>query len=81
MRKTNHTHDIDAHLTRVSEKQESQRQWELQHNTAVRNAPHSSGTVSELAVALGVSKSEVRRLKREGQLEAALIALPTIKEP
>ena len=72
MRKTNHTHAVDEHLKRTSEKAKSQQQWELQHNTAVRNAPHSSGTVSELAVALGVSKSEVRRLKREGLLEAAL---------
>lgn len=37
--------------------------------------PHAQGTVAELATKLGVSKSEVRRLKQEGLLEDALSKL------
>lgn len=36
------------------------------------NKPHTQGTVAELATKLGVSKSEVRRMKTEGTLDAAL---------
>lgn len=36
------------------------------------NKPHVQGTVAELAQKLGVSKSEVRRMKTEGTLEKAL---------
>jgi len=34
------------------------------------NEPHILGTVTELAEKYGISKSNIRRLKREGQLEA-----------
>lgn len=40
--------------------------------TDLRNQPHASGTTAELATKLGVSKSEVRRMKRDGTLDAAL---------
>lgn len=37
-----------------------------------RNQPHAAGTVAEIAAKYGLSKSEVRRMKREGTLDAAL---------
>ena len=37
-----------------------------------RNQPHAAGTISEIATKLGLSKGEVRKMKREGTLEAAL---------
>jgi hypothetical protein len=39
------------------------------------NKPHEQGTVTEIAKKLGVSKSEVRRLKAENKLDEALAAL------
>ena len=36
------------------------------------NKPHSQGTVAELATKLGVSKSEVRRMKADGSLTEIL---------
>lgn len=72
MRRTKHTHDVNVHVERTSSLKAAQKQWELQHNTGVRNSPHADGTVSELADRLGISKSEVRRLKREGLIEQAI---------
>jgi AraC-like DNA-binding protein len=37
-----------------------------------RNQPHAAGTISEIAAKLGLSKSEVRKMKRDGTLDAAL---------
>jgi hypothetical protein len=37
-----------------------------------RNQPHAAGTISEIATKLGLSKGEVRKMKREGTLEDAL---------
>jgi DNA invertase Pin-like site-specific DNA recombinase len=34
------------------------------------NQPHEMGTVSEIAIKYGISKSEVRRMKANGTLES-----------
>jgi hypothetical protein len=39
-----------------------------------RNQQHAAGTIAEIAAKLGVSKSEARKMKREGTLDAALEA-------
>lgn len=44
----------------------------LAHDQKTAKKPHTEGTVAELAEKLGLSKSEIRRLKNEGQLDAAL---------
>ena len=44
----------------------------LKKKLSESNKPHSQGTVAELATKLGVSKSEVRRMKTDGTLEKAL---------
>lgn len=64
----------DRNVKQLSETIGAQKARELVYNTAVRNAPHAQGTVSDIAEHLGVSKSEVRRLKRDGLLDAALKA-------
>lgn len=46
----------------------------LRQRLAESNKPHAQGTVAELMAKLGVSKSEVRRLKASGELDAALKA-------
>jgi len=43
MKRTDHTHAVDAHLERVSDLRQQQRTWEIRHNNAVRNSPHLSG--------------------------------------
>lgn len=48
---------------------------ELLDELKASQRPHAAGTVSELATKLGVSKSEVRRMKTEGTLEEALSKL------
>lgn len=54
-------------------KQQQKQQLEaLKIKLSESNKPHSQGTVAELATKLGVSKSEVRRMKTEGTLDEAL---------
>lgn len=60
------------HLDKLAQQETAQQRRTLTHNVQVTNSPHQAGTVSELAEKLGVSKSEVRRLKREGRLELEL---------
>lgn len=72
MKRTNYTNSIEARMERLQSLYKERKAGELQHNTKVRNSPHTDGTVSELADRLGVSKSEVRRLKREGLIDQAI---------
>ena len=68
-----HEEHVFQKLTKeVTDTHLSQKEWERRNSMAVRNAPHETGTVSELADRLGVSKSEVRRLRREGLLDQAI---------
>lgn len=54
-------------------KQQQKRAMEaLKIKLSKSNKPHAQGTVAELATMLGVSKSEVRRMKTEGTLDEAL---------
>ena len=56
----------------VEEEVEEVRLTKVQELNQQRNQPHAAGTVAEIAAKLGVSKSEVRRMKREGTLDAKL---------
>lgn len=47
----------------------------LVHQMKQSHAPHPEGTTEEMAVILGVSKQEVRRLKKAGELNARLQAV------
>lgn len=54
-------------------KQQQKRSLEaLKIKLSESNKPHAQGTVAKLATMLGVSKSEVRRMKTEGTLDKAL---------
>ncbi len=47
-------------------------QARIAYSLTQRNRQHSAGTVAELAQRLGISKSEVRRLKASGELDSFL---------
>lgn len=72
MKRVNVTQDIEVQMGRAKDLLEKRKVRERQHRNVVRNSPHMGGTVSELAERLGVSKSEVRRLKREGLIDQAI---------
>jgi AraC-like DNA-binding protein len=51
---------------------EEVRLTKVQELNQQRNKPHAAGTITEIAMKLGVSKSEVRKMKRDGTLDTAL---------
>lgn len=56
----------------VVEEVEAEKLTKVQELNQQRNQPHAAGTVAEIAAKYGLSKSEVRKMKREGTLDAAL---------
>lgn len=59
----------------VVEEIEEEKLTKVQELNQQRNQQHASGTTAEIATKLGVSKSQVRRLKSQGALDAALAKL------
>jgi hypothetical protein len=56
----------------VVEEAEEEHKSQVQQINERRNSVHAAGTVAEIAAKYGLSKSEVRKMKREGTLDAAL---------
>ena len=56
----------------VVEEVEVEQQTKAQALAEKRDQVHVAGTTAEIAATLGVSKSEVRKMKREGTLDTAL---------
>lgn len=56
----------------VVEEVEEEKLTKVQELNQNRNQPHAAGTTAEIATILGISKSQVRRLKSQGALDAEL---------